>query len=92
MLLSCVPCLLYEGQFRTPHPSDGNGFVGRCFYELSYLPGFLILGSCPMEYILVTSSFHLPIISASPGSMNRDAQRNFPLGARMLFFVSCYTL
>ena len=31
--------------------------------------------------ILVTSSFHLPISSASSGSLYRNSQRNFPPGA-----------
>ena len=35
--------------------------------------------------ILVTSSFHLPISSASRGSLNGDSQRNFPFGAIIAF-------
>ena len=73
---------------RTPHLSDGYGYVGRAFFKLSYLPGSLFLGSCPSRVcILVTSSFHLPISSASPGSLNRDSQRNFPFGAGITFFL-----
>ena len=88
LIFFLVPRLLYERHLSSLMPwVTWYSFLGG----LSYLPGSLFLGYCPRVCILVTSSFHLPISSASPGSLNRDSQRNFPFGAGITFF-SCYTL
>ena len=77
----------YEG-----HLSSLMPWVTWYSWRLSYLPGSLFLGSCPRVCILVTSSFHLPISSASPGSLNRDPQRNFPFGARIAFLLMLHII
>ena len=77
-LLFSAPRLLW----RTPHPFLGNGYM---------VTFFTVLAGCfcgaknhltnTTNNILVTSSFHLPISSASSGSLYRNSQRNFPPGA-----------
>ena len=73
---------------RTPRPFLGNGYLVTFFHcpisqgTLWYLSHL----TNTTNNILVTSSFHLPISSASSGSLYRNSQRNFPPGA----CISCF--